>query len=590
MRQTIMMIIKRTEWLSVFFCILILTACTKQNNNAAASDNSTNAGISSAIEEYAKDLSDSVDTTISSTNGEGAKPFVDEDNFKEDGSYEVYIKLNGGSGKASVETESMMTVSNGNKEVLITWSSPNYDYMVVDGKTYYPVNTEGNSEFLIGVPVINEAFKVIADTVAMSKPHEIEYELTVYTDEEVYLSCTTSGESDGESDSNSKENVDISQSRTNRDDFINIKSWLSSSIGESEEIKLENARLFTIDRFENNDLLISVNGDEYYLAVFDDKADKETLGKSGAITVDKLGEVPADISNNLTIISYPINNTYVAGSGSLDFFNKIGALDNIGFSSLNTSECDIKEVREKIEDGSIIYAGKYSTPDYENLLVSNCDLIIENTMIFHKPEVLKQLKNLGFRVMVDRSILEENILGRLEWVKLYGYLTGYEDRANLVYEEQKNIINKLSDSSDNSKIKTVAFFALSPTGAVTVRRSDDNICDMIRLAGGEYIFDGKDGSLQGSGSESVQMEYFYEKAKDADIIIYNGTIEGDIASVADLCRKNPLFRNFKAVHNGQVYCTGVGFYQQVMELGSIAEDMYNAINGEELLGYLVKLN
>ena len=96
----------------------------------------------------------------------------------EDGNYTVEVEMEGGSGRASVLSLAEMTVKKGAVTAAIEWSSPNYDYMIVDGTKYLPVNEEGNSVFEIPVSVFDEPMKVIGDTVAMSKPHEIEYGLT----------------------------------------------------------------------------------------------------------------------------------------------------------------------------------------------------------------------------------------------------------------------------------------------------------------------------------------------------------------------------------------------------------------------------
>lgn len=100
-----------------------------------------------------------------------------------DGEYSVELALEGGSGKATVDSPTKLVVSGGAATLTVTWSSPNYDYMLVDGEKYLPVNTEGNSVFEIPVKVLNEPFTVIGDTTAMSQPHEIEYKLTVTVSE-----------------------------------------------------------------------------------------------------------------------------------------------------------------------------------------------------------------------------------------------------------------------------------------------------------------------------------------------------------------------------------------------------------------------
>lgn len=95
-----------------------------------------------------------------------------------DGTYTCEVTLEGGSGRATVESPAALTVADGKMTATIVWSSPNYDYMIVDGEKYLPTNTEGNSTFEIPVSALDTALEVTADTVAMSTPHEIEYTLT----------------------------------------------------------------------------------------------------------------------------------------------------------------------------------------------------------------------------------------------------------------------------------------------------------------------------------------------------------------------------------------------------------------------------
>ena len=95
-----------------------------------------------------------------------------------DGSYTCEVTLEGGSGRATVDSPAALTVADGKMTATIVWSSPNYDYMIVDGEKYLPTNTEGYSTFEIPVSALGTPLSVVADTVAMSTPHEIEYTLT----------------------------------------------------------------------------------------------------------------------------------------------------------------------------------------------------------------------------------------------------------------------------------------------------------------------------------------------------------------------------------------------------------------------------
>ena len=100
----------------------------------------------------------------------------------EEGTYMVDCTFEGGSGRAMILSPVELVISEGTAIATVSWDSPNYDYMVVDGEKYLPVNEEGNSVFEIPIKVLDESIGLIGDTVAMSKPHEIEYTITLHSD------------------------------------------------------------------------------------------------------------------------------------------------------------------------------------------------------------------------------------------------------------------------------------------------------------------------------------------------------------------------------------------------------------------------
>lgn len=95
-----------------------------------------------------------------------------------DGVYSVEITLNGGTGRAYINSPVQLTVSGGSMTARVEWSSSNYDLMIVGGKEFLPVNESGNSVFEIPVYTLDEPLSVQAETVAMSEPHLIDYEIT----------------------------------------------------------------------------------------------------------------------------------------------------------------------------------------------------------------------------------------------------------------------------------------------------------------------------------------------------------------------------------------------------------------------------
>ncbi len=113
-----------------------------------------------------------------------------------DGNYTISVDLEGGSGRASITTPAEMNVVSKKATATIIWSSSNYDYMIVNGEKYLPVNGEegvGNSTFLIPVLCMDEPMTVIADTTAMSTPHEITYTLTFRSETAAAVKTSSSG-------------------------------------------------------------------------------------------------------------------------------------------------------------------------------------------------------------------------------------------------------------------------------------------------------------------------------------------------------------------------------------------------------------
>ena len=113
----------------------------------------------------------------------------------------------------------------------------------------------------------------------------------------------------------------------------------------------------------------------------------------------------------------------------------IKALDQLEKDKGIAKETIILALKEAMEKGDIIYAGKYSEPDYETMLDEECDLALESTMINHTPEVKEMIEDLGIPVMIDRASYESDPMGRAEWIKLYGELTDHQKEAEAFFEE-----------------------------------------------------------------------------------------------------------------------------------------------------------
>ncbi len=347
---------------------------------------------------------------------------------------------------------------------------------------------------------------------------------------------------------------------------------ISAELEYEDSMELLYAEKFSVDYYTGGFSLVTVNGSERYLVVPEGK------------------ESPGDLAEDITVLYQPLDRIYLVASAVMDMFISMDSLDVIRFTGTKAASWYLEEAREAVETGDILYAGNYSAPDYEQILAEGCDLAIENTMVYHTPEVKDQLEKFGIPVMVDYSSYETEPLGRTEWVKLYGLLAGREEEAAEAFAGQQEAFASIGDAEDTGK--TVAFFYITSSGEVNVRKASDYLPKMIELAGGHYVFSdlGAEDDTA-SSTVSLQMEEFYAAAREADYLIYNSTIDGELSSAEELFGKSELLENFKAVREGNVYCTTRDLYQSSMELGTMIADIHGMLNGEEDgLTYLYRLD
>ena len=477
------------------------------------------------------------------------------------------VTLEGGSGKASVESPCPVLERSGELLALITWSSSHYDFMIVDGEKILPVNTEGNSQFEIPLKSSAESagtsrteslpadceMQVQADTTAMSTPHLVDYTLSFR-----FFKTKEEAESAGES-----------QQEEDSSGATQEEAVTTADIGEAPELsglqylsKDENeyAQGFAIYRYENEYTVLAIDDGRSYLII-----------PEGA-------EIPEETTEDLIILRRPLNRIYLAASAVMCQFDEIGAVDKVILSGLEKDGWYIEAAREAMEKGTLEYGGKYSAPDYERIVASGVNLAVESTMIHHTPKVQEKLEKLGIPVLIDRSSYESEPLGRAEWVKAYGLLTGHEEEAAHAFEEQKGYVESLSHKEEEgSEPKTVAIFSINSTRQVVTRGAGDYFGKMVEIAGGMLSTPATDA---GRATQTVSMESFYAAAEQADILIYNASIEDAPEDLQQMCAKDNILTQFRAVKEGNVWCMRSLLYQNASRTGAIIRDLHAIVAGE----------
>ena len=494
-------------------------------------------------------------------------------------------QLQGGSGKAFVETPCPVYKKEGTLCALITWSSDHYDYMIVNEKKLLPVNTEGNAQFMVPLGSLEEIageaagaesggaemlpnalsgtsleIDVQADTTAMSTPHLIDYTLSFvfYKTQEEAEGAGTGVDEAGEAE---KASQTLSGEKAPDIDGLTFLS------------KDENvyAECFAIYRYEGGYAVLSVDDGRRYLIVPEGGAIPEgTDGQGGgAVLKDEDGQ-------ELIVLQQPLDRIYLAASAAMCQFDEIGAVRNVILSGLERDDWYIESAREAMDQGTLSYGGKYSEPDYERIVEAGVNLAIESTMILHAPKVQEKLELLGIPVFIDRSSYESEPLGRAEWVRVYGLLTGREKEAAQAFDEQKGYAEALAPIPEGDT-RSLAVFSINAARQVVTRSREGYLGKMVEIAGGTLCTPVLDSSL---ATETVSIESFYAAAEDADILIYNASIEDAPEDLAELCAKDSILTQFRAVSEGNVWCMRSSLYQNANRTGAILRDLHAIVTGE----------
>ena len=345
-------------------------------------------------------------------------------------------------------------------------------------------------------------------------------------------------------------------------------SWSNPEVGgnlvHTGSLDLAWATGFTVDLYEGDRALACIADGTRYLFV-------------------PAGDAPQGIAEDVTVLERPLSNIYLASSSTLCLFAALGAVDCVSHVSVTQETCTVEAFTQAIASGDIVYGGKYSAPDYEAFLNGGCRLAVENTMIYHTPEVREKLMQLGVPVIVEQSSLESAPLGRLEWIMLWGAMFDKVSAAQEVLDRQAQLIADVEARVAAQPLDcTVAFFYINANGAAVVRKPGDYVAKMIAMAGGTYAFAQLAGADENrSSSTTLEMEAFYAQAKDADVIIYNSTVAGRLKGLDELVALNPLLADFKAVKNRRAWCCEQNVYQQMTATGEVVADLHEAIADTE---------
>ena len=315
-------------------------------------------------------------------------------------------------------------------------------------------------------------------------------------------------------------------------------------------MELAYAKNFTVDYYKGGYKMITISDGRQFL------------------TIPEGMDIPVDVDPAVTALRMPINNVLISSTPTMSLISAIGAVSNVSMVTTDVDSWYIENVITAMNNGSMTYIGDYKAPDYELITAGAPQLSVFSTMLSSVPEVEEKLNELGVPILLDQATYEDHPLARVEWIKLYGALFNSEELAEQAFNEQVEYVNSISTESTG---KSVSMFYITSKGALYARQGGDYMAKMLELAGGDYVF--ADVNPEETGTNQMEFETFYADAKDADYIIYIWSLGGKPETLADFLEKNELFSEFKAVQDGNVWCTTPDYFQISNTLGYMIKDM-----------------
>ncbi|MGN1073826.1 MAG: ABC transporter substrate-binding protein [Eubacteriales bacterium] len=311
-----------------------------------------------------------------------------------------------------------------------------------------------------------------------------------------------------------------------------------------------------------------------------------TVRGASVLVVPDGMSVPEGIDEDTFVLMQPAGNILVSSTPVTSLIHAVGALDAISLTTYDADSWYIEDVKNAILDGDLTYIGDYKAPDFEMITDSGCTFAIFSTML--TDDVAAQLDQLGIYVMLDASADEDHPLARVEWAKLYGAMFGCEEQAEEVFNTQASYVEEIAKLEDSDK--TVAIFYITSKGKLYARNADDYMAKMVDLAGGEYAL--SDVGVGETGTVNMEMEAFYDKAKDADYIIYIYSLGGKPETMEEFLSRSEVLSEMKAVKEGNVWCTTPDFFQIQDTIGSMINDIHLMLEADadtDALTYLKRL-
>ena len=281
-------------------------------------------------------------------------------------------------------------------------------------------------------------------------------------------------------------------------------------------------------------------------------------GENQTILLIPAGQTAPAGYNSAVKIEIPVSRVVILSVTFGALMRPLGVLDSLVGSGTLENELYIEELAARYASGQIQYvgAGGMGDPDYEAVRALNPDLVLLATGYPGAVEIYEKLKNLGINVVVCNDFLENDYLGRLEWIKFIAAFYQKDVEAAAHFDAVVEAINEIQARIAISSYLPGVIWASSFMGTVYVSGNESYIARGLRYAGAVNVFN----HITGAGSATISLEELYVRGKDAEYFIYAST-PPYINSVAEIVEENPVLAEMSSVRNGRVYCFQPWYFQ-----------------------------
>jgi len=300
--------------------------------------------------------------------------------------------------------------------------------------------------------------------------------------------------------------------------------------------------------------------DKFSIEYLDNGVKKLTDAESRVtILVPRGKEAPAEYKD-FPVVYTPVKKVFYASMTQVCFLRPFNTLwGSVAAVASPKEEWYLDEIKNGLDKGSITYVGSGTQPDFEKIQALKPELVVVYTGSSPQTVLINKLKELNIPYVVDNEYMENDGMGRMEWIKFIAALYDKDEDAVKYFNSAVDRIKEMK-SKVSSDAKPKVAWGMVHKGTVYVPNAGSYVAKMIEEAGGDYVF--KDMGKDKTSSEPISIEEFYNKAKDADILIYPST-PSYVGTLKTLAETTPLLKDMKAFKEEKVWAFQPWYYQSL---------------------------